>query len=203
MVRELISRGVRFDEEPSGAVQLALDALGLSPDDSRPLTLTGGLPYAGGPGNNYVSHSIATAVERLRERPGARALVTGLGWFATKHSAGVYSTRPPAGEWHRTDPALDQGALDAMESPRQVATPSGEATVETYSVAFGQEGEPEQAIVIGRLTADESNGSAGRFIANTPPDPGLMWAMTREEFVGSNGVVAHDAASQRNLFEPL
>ncbi|HEY5638584.1 MAG TPA: acetyl-CoA acetyltransferase, partial [Dehalococcoidia bacterium] len=95
------------------AVQLALGALGLKADDPRPLTLTGGLPYAGGPGNNYVNHSIATAVERLRVRLEERALVTGLGWFATKHSAGVYSARPPSGEWRRTDPKVDQNALDA------------------------------------------------------------------------------------------
>ncbi len=184
------------------AVQLALHALGLEADDPRPLTLTGGLAYAGGPGNNYVGHSIATAVERLREQPDARALVTGLGWFATKHSAGVYSARQPAGEWRRTDPAIDQAALEAMESPPQAAEPAGNATIETYSVAFGQDGEPEQSIVIGRLAGGESHGSGGRFIANTPPEPDLMWSMTREEFVGKKGSVAHDPATGRNVFQP-
>ena len=77
------------------AVQMGLDALGVKSDDPRPLTVTGGLPYAGGPGNNYVMHSVATMAQRLRETPGEYGLVTGLGWFATKHSAGVYSTRPP------------------------------------------------------------------------------------------------------------
>ncbi|MCH8050915.1 MAG: acetyl-CoA acetyltransferase [Chloroflexi bacterium] len=178
------------------AVQLALGALGLSADDPRPLTLTGGLPYAGGPGNNYVSHSIATAVERLRERPDARALVTGLGWFATKHSVGVYSAQPPGGEWQRTDPQVDQAALDAMDTPPQAPEPAGDATVEAYSVAFGQEGEPEQTIVIGRLAGGE------RFIANTPADRDLMWSMTREEFVGRKGSVRHDSATKRNVFEP-
>ena len=178
------------------AVQLALGALGLKADDPRPLTLTGGLAYAGGPGNNYVSHSIATAVERLRERPDARALVTGLGWFATKHSAGVYSARRPAGEWQRTDPQVDQGAIDAMNSPPQAPEPAGDATIEAYTVAFGQEGEPEQSIVIGRLAGGE------RFIANTPADPELMWSMTREEFVGQKGSVRHDPATGRNVFEP-
>jgi len=184
------------------AVQLALGALGLSADDPRPLTMTGGLPYAGGPGNNYVSHSIATAVERLRDRPDARALVTGLGWFATKHSVGVYSARPPSGEWRRTGPQVDQVVLDAMDSPPQAPEPAGDATVETYSVAFGQEGEPEQGIVIGRLAGGESYGSVGRFIANTPADPELMWSMTREEFVGQKGSVTHDPATGRNVFEP-
>lgn len=184
------------------AVELALGALGLKADDPRPLTLTGGLPYAGGPGNNYVSHSIATAVERLREQPAARALITGLGWFATKHSAGVYSARPPAGPWQRTGPHVDQEALDAMDSPPQAAEPAGDATVEAYTVAFGQGGEPEQSIIIGRLAGGESSGSAGRFIANTPADPALMWSMTREEFVGRKGRVTHDPATGRNVFDP-
>ncbi|HEU4758575.1 MAG TPA: acetyl-CoA acetyltransferase, partial [Dehalococcoidia bacterium] len=124
------------------AVQLALDALGLDPDDQRPLTVTGGLPYAGGPGNNYVTHSVAATVERLRAEPEALALVTGLGWFATKHSVGVYSGRPPSGPWTRADPAADQALIDAMESPAFSAEADGPAVIETYTVAFDREGRP-------------------------------------------------------------
>ena len=39
---------------------------------ARPLTVTGGLTFAGGPWNNYVTHSIATMAERLVADPGAR-----------------------------------------------------------------------------------------------------------------------------------
>jgi acetyl-CoA C-acetyltransferase len=180
------------------AVQLALDALGLKPDDPRPLTVTGGLPYAGGPGNNYVGHSIATMAQRLRERPSEYGLVTGLGWFATKHSAGVYSARRPSRPWKRTDPALDQAKVEAMESPPFEEQPYGPAVVETYTVAFGREGEPEQGIVIGRL----GDGTGPRFFANTPADPAQLWAMTREEFVGRRGTVEPDPATGRNVFTP-
>ncbi|HET8944487.1 MAG TPA: acetyl-CoA acetyltransferase [Dehalococcoidia bacterium] len=180
------------------AVQLALDALGLKPDDPRPLTVTGGLPYAGGPGNNYVSHSITTMVHRLRERPHDCGLVTGLGWFVTKHSAGVYSARRPSRSWQRTDPAVDQSKVDAMESPAFEEHPCGEAVVETYTVAFNREGEPEQGIVIGRL----GDGSGPRFFANTAPDASLLWGMTREEFVGRPGRVEPDAETGRNVFTP-
>jgi acetyl-CoA C-acetyltransferase len=185
------------------AVQLGLEALGLKPDDPRPLTVTGGLPYAGGPGNNYVAHSIAAMVERLRERRHDFGMVTGNGWFVTKHSAGVYSARPATGGWKRTDPEIDQAHVDAMESPAFVETapPAGgqgvEAVVETYTVAFDREGEPEQGIVIGRLGAA---GDGARFFANTEPDRELLWSMTREEFVGRRGRVSHDAGSGRNVF---
>jgi acetyl-CoA C-acetyltransferase len=176
------------------AVQLALDALRLRADDPRPLTVTGGLAYAGGPGNNYVSHSIATMAQRLRERPGEYGLVTGLGWFATKHSAGVYSARPPQGDWTRVDPQADQAQLDAMASPTLAEEANGAATIETYTVAFNREGEPEQAIVVGRL------GTGERFFANTDADAALMWQMTREEFVGRTGAVAFDAGTRKNVF---
>jgi acetyl-CoA C-acetyltransferase len=178
------------------AVQMGAKAVGIPLDDPRGLTLTGGLPYFGGAGNNYVSHSIATAVERLREAPEKKALLTGLGWFATKHSAGVYSATPPTGEWTRTDPKVDQDALDAMGSPAVTDAANGKATIETYTVAFGREGEPEVSIIIGRL----EDGT--RFWANTPEDTELMKSMTREEFVGRTGTVTHDAATQKNTFEP-
>src|SRR5580700_7156306 len=78
------------------AVQIAARELGLASDDpTRPLTLTGGLTFGGGPGNNYTAHGIARAVDALRAAPGTAALVTGLGWYATKHSLGVYASRPP------------------------------------------------------------------------------------------------------------
>ncbi|MCH8921086.1 MAG: hypothetical protein IIA23_10360 [Chloroflexi bacterium] len=183
------------------AVQLAMGELGLTLDDPRPLTVTGGLPYAGGPGNNYVMHSVAAAVARLREDPKAKALLTGLGWFATKHAAGVYSAgRPPTDSWRRTDPQIDQAALEKMESPPTVEHAEGAASVESYTVQFNREGEPEQGIIIGRLGDGEKPGA--RFIANTPPDADLMWAMTREEFIGASGHVSRDAETKRNVFRP-
>ena len=104
-------------------VQMAAAELGLAVDDpTRPLTLTGGLTFGGGPGNNYTSHGIARAVGALRAAPGTAALVTGLGWYATKHSIGVYASRPPAHggtqpfAWRDVQPevdALPQCAVDA------------------------------------------------------------------------------------------
>lgn len=216
--RALSMAGIRVDDVamfdlyscfPS-AVQMALDALDVRPNDPRRLTVTGGLPYAGGPGNNYVMHSVATMVQRLRESPDAYGLVTGLGWFATKHSACVYGARPPSGEWRRTPPSADQQTLDEMESPPFEEQADGPATVETYTVTFNRDGEPEQGIIIGRLRVDEEQGtwnkeqgiefSGARFFANTPPDRELMLAMTREEFVGTRGRVR--SQDGRNVFQP-
>jgi acetyl-CoA C-acetyltransferase len=131
------------------AVEIAADMIGLAHDDPRGLTLTGGLPYFGGPGNNYSMHAIAEAVERCRGRPGSKGFVFANGGYLTKHSFGVYSTTPAAG-WMRTDPAIDQGGIDAMTSPAFTESPTGEGWIETFTVVHGR-GLPVSAIVIGRL----------------------------------------------------
>src|SRR6478672_1921942 len=125
------------------AVQLALASLGLAgPDggDDRPITVTGGLAYAGGPGNNYVSHSIAAMVEACREDPGSVGMVTALGWYATKHSVGLYSSEPPAAGFRAVDPAETQHAVDVGPSREPAGLVDGDGTVEATSVAFDRDG---------------------------------------------------------------
>ena len=77
------------------AVQVATRALGLADDDPRPLTVTGGLGFAGGPVNNYPTHAIARMVEVLRADPTSFGCTTALGWYISKHAAGVWSASPP------------------------------------------------------------------------------------------------------------
>jgi hypothetical protein len=101
------------------AVQIAANELGLPiADDARPLTVTGGLTFAGGPWNNYTMHSIATMAELLTRRPGLRGLITANGGDLTKHSLGVRNAaatvRIPVGGraiggGPRTDPARGRG----------------------------------------------------------------------------------------------
>ena len=78
----------------ASSVDFARDALGISDDAERPLTVTGGLPYFGGAGSGYMTHSIASMADVLRGDPGAVGMVTGVGMHMTKHVAGVYSTTP-------------------------------------------------------------------------------------------------------------
>jgi acetyl-CoA C-acetyltransferase len=134
------------------AVQIAARELGLALDDpGRSLTVTGGLGFAGGPGNTYVSQSIAAMAERLRADPGSLGLVTGLGWYCTKHAVGVWSTTPPASGFRHESP---QDAVDAGPQRTPAADFEGDATIESYTVVHDREGEPELAIVA-LLTPDE------------------------------------------------
>ena len=119
-------------------VQSACDVLGIDAfDPGRVPTLTGGLTFGGGPGNNYVTHAIASMVERLRADPSQAGLVTALGWFCTKHSWGVYSATPPADgfRWSRPQEAVDSRARCASEQR------DGVATVESYTVTHAGDGE--------------------------------------------------------------
>src|SRR5665213_3185655 len=117
------------------AVQIGAEELGLDIDDPRGLTVTGGLPYFGGPGNNYAMHSVATMMERLRARPGSWGLATANGWYLTKQSTGVYSTTPPRAPFSRQDPRVIQSRIDALDHPASGDRPQGAAVIETYTVA--------------------------------------------------------------------
>ena len=64
-------------------VELGREALDIPETTSKPLTVTGGLPFFGGAGNNYVSHSIATMMEKLRVNNNSKGLCTSNGWYAT------------------------------------------------------------------------------------------------------------------------
>lgn len=159
------------------AVQIAAEEIGL--DVERPLTVTGGLSFAGGPWNNYVSHSIATMVDRLRCDAGSVGLVTANGGFLTKHAFGVYSTNPPTDAFRHSNP---QAEVDAM-ARRDLAEEVDETvTVETSTVTHDRDGAPERAIVA-TLLAD------GRRAWGGTDHPEAMARFLSEETHGAQGHV--------------
>ncbi len=163
------------------AVQLGAQSLGISLD--RQVTRTGGLAFAGGPWNNYVMHAIATVMNDLRDRPGAKGLVWANGGYATKHSFGVYSTTPPTSFQH----AHPQDEIDAMPR-RELAEPAdaaGSATIEAYTVMFSRDREPEIALAA-CLLAD------GRRAWGTSRDATLAAAMCEGEWVGRSAELDAD-----------
>jgi len=169
------------------AVEVACDALGLSCSDPRGLTLTGGLPFFGGPGNNYSMHAIATALPLLRAEPQSFALVTANGGRLSKHATGIYSATPIRGEWQRESSAKIQAQINAMESPEFIRAPEGAAEIETYTVCFDKS-VPVRGIVFGRLLA-----TGQRFIANTASDETTLAQMMSDDFVCCTGTVSSSA----------
>jgi acetyl-CoA C-acetyltransferase len=158
----------------TSSLHFACDALGIGPADARPLTVTGGLPYAGGPSSNYMGHSIATMVDRLRTDPGEFGLVSGVGMHMTKHVFAVYSTTP--GSLPRPDARLQQW-LDAVPVRRVRDRGAGQATAAAYTVVHGRDGMPQWALLVCDLPGGD------RCYAHVR-DPDLLGAMEAEEWVG-------------------
>ncbi|MGH9170072.1 MAG: acetyl-CoA acetyltransferase [Acidimicrobiales bacterium] len=172
------------------AVQVAADALGLpglpsSAVEPSRLTVTGGLPYFGGPGNNYTTHAIATMFDLLgastasSSAHGPLGLVTAVGWYMTKHSTGIYGTTPPPRGFKAADNKLLQEDINATALPCVKAgeATSATATVEASTVMYDRDGRPIAAPVIAtledgrRVAASASDGDigaiAGRFLVGS------------------------------------
>jgi acetyl-CoA C-acetyltransferase len=109
------------------------------------------LPYFGGAGSDYLTHSIATIVEKLRRDPGAVGLCSGVGMHMTKHVYGLYSTEPPEAA-PKPDQERVQRALEARPRTPIADTYGGEGTVATYTVLHGSDGKPDWGLVVCDLT---------------------------------------------------
>ena len=176
------------------AVEIACAEIGLAENDPRGLTITGGLPYFGGPGNSYVLHSTSEMVRQTRRRRGAFGLVTANGNYITKHSWGVYSTQQPSKPFERESPNVLQATLDALPKAPFTEAADGAAHIESYTVMHGKRG-PELGIVIGREDA-----TGRRFLSNVPDDPAVLSDLQDRESLGRPGVVARHGAI--NVFRP-
>ena len=127
------------------------DAFDLAPDDPRGLTLSGGLPFFGGAGNNYSMHAIVETLDRARSAPGSYGFIGANGGTLSKYSVGIYSTTP--GPWRPDRSGALQAELDAKPTVAVAHHPEGRAMIETYTVRHTRGGE-RSGVVIGRLDAD-------------------------------------------------
>lgn len=141
------------------AVFSTREELGIGDDDPRPLTVTGGLPFFGGAGNNYSMHAIASLVRALRAKPDAVGLLGANGGYLSKYSVGVYSARPAP--WRPFESGALQQEIDAWpavaEAPAEALALEG--TVETYTI--DEDRKPPAAIIVAR------NADGARFCALT------------------------------------
>ncbi|WP_433598209.1 acetyl-CoA acetyltransferase [Nocardia sp. CA-135953] len=157
------------------AVSALCDDLGLTADDPRGLTVTGGLPFFGGAGNNYSMHAVAETVARLRTTPGTYGFVGANGGTLSKYSAAVYSTTPT--DWREDESRRLQEELNAVPSVETAVQADGPARIETYTVKYERSG--PTGIVVGRL--DDGR----RFLATVAPqDTDLLALLTTGDPVG-------------------
>lgn len=159
----------------ASSLGFATDALGLG-EGSGPLTVTGGLPYHGGPGSNYATHALAAMTARLRAHPGDLGLVSGVSMHMTRHAYGLWSTTP--GPFTPCDrDALASAVARDQEVAPITETGAGPSRVAAYSVLHGSNGAPEW----GALVCDLPDAS--RCYARLD-DPGALAETERKELVG-------------------
>ncbi|WZH53659.1 MAG: crotonase/enoyl-CoA hydratase family protein [Nocardioides alkalitolerans] len=131
------------------AVQLGAEALGLPWEDpARRLTVTGGLTFAGGPGNAYGLHAVAAMVPLLRADPATYGLTSSLGWYATKHALGVWSASPPEQRFAHLRPTFDRPPSRPARTELR-----GTGVVEAVTVPHRREGGRE-AVVLAVIDED-------------------------------------------------
>ncbi len=177
------------------AVEMALKNLNISEDDPRGFTVTGGLPYGGGPASGYTLHSVATMADRLRETPGKKGLVTGNGWYLTKHSASVWSSEPKPGALPTAQMPEQRASEGLATTPLDVSEDcTGGGTIETYTAVYDREGDPARGIIVGK--SDDGR----RFVANAPGDKGLLKDLVSKEGVGRKGTLS--VADGLQVFTP-
>lgn len=111
---------------------------------SRPLTVYGGLSFAGGPWNNPVGHALTTMTEVLRGDPGSLGLVTANGGHVDKHAFGVFGTEPPVAGFRHEVP---QQEIEAAATPRTVLeSREGGVEVEAWTVMHDRDNTPERLL---------------------------------------------------------
>ena len=74
------------------AVRIQMRELGI--DDDRPLTVTGGMAFAGGPLNHFVFQSLVRMTQILRDDPGSLGLITAVSGIVTKQGVSLWSSEP-------------------------------------------------------------------------------------------------------------
>jgi acetyl-CoA C-acetyltransferase len=154
------------------AVQLFADALGLKDDQDR--TFTGGMPFAGGPLNNYVLQASCRLVELLREKPGSYGLVSSVSGLLTKQGFGIFSRRAPAAGFLWED-VTDEVAQ--RDPPLEVLNDyAGAARIAAYTVLF-------QGDAPWRMVAVCDVPESKRAVAYAA-DPGVMQRAMTEELCG-------------------
>ena len=121
----------------------------------QPATVHGGLTFGGGPVGNYMTHGIAEMAKALRVA-GRHGLLFGNGGYCTHNHSIVLSAAQPAlnpfPQDYDRQPLAD---AERGEIPPLIDDFEGAATIETYTVVYGREGEPSYGVVLARNDAGE------------------------------------------------
>jgi len=176
-------------------VQIALNEIGISKSDSRPLTLTGGLPFFGGPWSNYSLHAIVKAVEIIRKNSMFKILIFANGGYNTKASIGIYGKEPSQEPWGKRNDVAIQKFLLSDPLPKPIEKANGIITIEAYTIIYNKEGLPTEGIAIGKL----NNGI--RTLAKIQSSNKILKELEKEELVGKKFEVFYHSKKKENIID--
>ena len=156
----------------------------------RPATVFGGLTFGGGPIGNYMSHAVACMVDRLRAEPGDKqrtGLLFANGGYATHNHTIVLTSQPnpqvsfPQEYDYQAEADAARGAVPELDKDYL-----GPATIETYTVHYGRQGEPKLGTIVARTP--EGNRTLAAVL---PSDAATIAFLTdgEAEPVGTSGEV--------------
>ncbi len=179
------------------AVFAACEVLEIEPDDPRGLTVTGGLPFFGGPGNNYSMHGIVNVVDKLRASGKGYGLVGANGGFLSKHAIGIYGTKAPEQGFRQANKAALEKQVNTQNSPIIADYADGRAIIETFSVEFGRKG-PKRGFIVGRLE------DGRRFLGSTDrADKKTIQELLASDPVGGEVFVTSKGPGNRFTFDEV
>ena len=160
------------------AVTMAAEGLGVPA--GRDLTLTGGMPFAGGPFNNYVFQATCRAADRLvAGGEPAHALVSCVSGLYTKQGFTLWSTAAPTRPFSLVDVTDEVRALEPELPVAAVAVGAG--TIAGCTVLY-EGGVPTRAVAVIDLQ-DGTRTTSGS------SDADVIEALLAEEGVGRPVVV--------------
>ncbi|MHA1149393.1 MAG: hypothetical protein ACTSR8_14245 [Promethearchaeota archaeon] len=173
-------------------IEIAQKEIGISKDDPRDLTITGGLPFFGGPFSSYTLLSIVTAVDMIRKKNKLKIMITSNGAYNTKHSIGIYGNCPPKEPWDQRDDTAIQLSIynKALPEPTEIA--NGQFTVEGYTFIYDKTGQPTEGIMIGYI----QDGSRTLAMINAGPEQ--FNQLQHHDIVGNIYEIYHDFKSGLN-----
>jgi acetyl-CoA C-acetyltransferase len=173
-------------------VQIIRNALKIMEEDPRPLTITGGMPFFGGPWSNYSLHPVITAVDLIRKNSSLKILQVANGGYNTKLSVGIYGNTPPIKPWSTEEFSKAQEEILKEELPKPVEEANGNLTIEAYTIIYKKDGTPDLGIVIGHI----ENGL--RTLAILKEDSKTLQNLSRQELIGRTFTVSHDLETGYN-----
>ena len=162
------------------AVEHQAREIGIALD--RPLSVTGGMAFAGGPLNNFVLQAVARMGRLLRDGEGRNGMVNAVSGMITKQGVSLWSREPGAGPFVAAD--VSRESQDATARVEVASGVAGAAKVAGYTVLFGPAA-PDQLIALCDLPDGRRSIAYSR-------DAEWMARAQREELCGQNVRLAAD-----------